>query len=147
VAESFRVALKGWRGEVCTWPDDGRPFRCYKVVDPRSNLDRPRYALRNQEISISNSTGVSTFLLRTDLCQSHLAASAKYRTIAYPDGAPPPLLRFRGQPLLNRKIAPPTAAACFDACPTGTLDKGIQAASPRHVPLLHRMRDVGPRNA
>jgi Ni,Fe-hydrogenase III small subunit/NAD-dependent dihydropyrimidine dehydrogenase PreA subunit len=47
----------------------------------------------------------------------------KHRTIAYPDGAPPPLPdRFRGQPLFDTATCSAGCRACFDACPTGAID-------------------------
>ena len=47
----------------------------------------------------------------------------KHRTMAYPDGAPPPLPdRYRGQPLFDTAKCPAGCRVCFDACPTGALD-------------------------
>ncbi len=47
----------------------------------------------------------------------------KHRTIAYPDGAPPPLPdRFRGRPVIDTSKCPDGCRACGDACPSGALD-------------------------
>lgn len=56
----------------------------------------------------------------------------KHRTIAYPDGPPPPLPdRFRGRPVIDRAKCPAGCRACVDACPTGALD----GASPGRIDL------------
>jgi len=73
----------------------------------------------------------------------------KYRTIAYPDGAPPPLPdRFRGQPLFDTARCAADCSACFDACPTGAIDK----RDPGHIDLgkclfCTACADACPRNA
>jgi Ni,Fe-hydrogenase III small subunit/Pyruvate/2-oxoacid:ferredoxin oxidoreductase delta subunit len=46
-----------------------------------------------------------------------------YRTIAYPDAAPPPLPdRFRGRPLIDSEKCLEGCTRCADACPTGAID-------------------------
>ncbi|MGH7144386.1 MAG: hydrogenase [Planctomycetota bacterium] len=46
-----------------------------------------------------------------------------HRTIAWPDGPPPPLPdRFRGSPALDPTRCPDGCKACANACPTGAID-------------------------
>lgn len=46
----------------------------------------------------------------------------RHRTIAFPDGSPPPLPpRFRGRPEIERSKCPAACSACVDACPTGAI--------------------------
>jgi Ni,Fe-hydrogenase III small subunit/Pyruvate/2-oxoacid:ferredoxin oxidoreductase delta subunit len=47
----------------------------------------------------------------------------KHRTMAYPDGAPPPLPdHFRGRPVVDAAKCPSGCHACAEACPTGAMD-------------------------
>jgi Ni,Fe-hydrogenase III small subunit/NAD-dependent dihydropyrimidine dehydrogenase PreA subunit len=46
-----------------------------------------------------------------------------HRTIAYPDGPPPPLPdRFRGKPIIDRAQCPPDCRVCEEVCPVGAID-------------------------
>jgi Ni,Fe-hydrogenase III small subunit/ferredoxin len=54
----------------------------------------------------------------------------KHRTIAWPDGPPPPLPdRLRGCPAFGDRPCPAGCRACVDACPVGALD--LAAGHPR----------------
>ena len=45
-----------------------------------------------------------------------------HRTMAYPDGPPPTLPeRFRGKPVINRKLCPDGCRVCEDLCPVGAI--------------------------
>jgi Ni,Fe-hydrogenase III small subunit/NAD-dependent dihydropyrimidine dehydrogenase PreA subunit len=51
-----------------------------------------------------------------------------HRTIAYPDGPPPPLpARFRGKPVLDRSRCPDGCRVCETACPVGAIDLGASS--------------------
>lgn len=50
----------------------------------------------------------------------------KHRTIAYPQGAPPPLPdRLRGRPVIASARCPDGCRVCADACPVGALSGGV----------------------
>jgi len=50
-----------------------------------------------------------------------------HRTIAYPDGPPPPLpARFRGKPVLDRTRCPDGCRVCEDLCPVDAIDLSDQ---------------------
>ncbi len=52
------------------------------------------------------------------------------RTMAWPDGPPPPLPeRFRGLPMIDPAKCSPDCRACGEACPTGAID--FVGAAPR----------------
>jgi Ni,Fe-hydrogenase III small subunit/ferredoxin len=53
----------------------------------------------------------------------------KHRTMANPDGAPPPLPdRFRGRPVIDTAQCPDGCRLCAEACPTGALGPDGRAA-------------------
>ncbi len=48
----------------------------------------------------------------------------KHRTIAFPDGPPPPLPdRFAGRPIIHPERCPSGCRACSDACPVGAIQQ------------------------